>query len=83
MSSLSTLRRKAANVGCRIVKGFQHCGRSVFYDYNGERHSGYMIVDLQGNYILQGIGEVFDFEMSLEDVEEYLKDAYEANGLSW
>ena len=83
MLSLSTLRRKAANVGCRIVKGFQHCGRSVFYDYNGERHSGYMIVDLQGNYILQGIGEVFDFQMSLEDVEEYLKDAYEANGLSW
>lgn len=42
-----------------------------------------MIVDLQGNYILQRIGEVFDFAMSLDDVKEYLKDAYEANGLSW
>ena len=76
-----TLRRRADKIGYRVTKGFQHCGRGVFHDQNGDRTTGYMIVDMRTNLVIAGTNATFDY--SLDDVEDILKDRYQQFGLSW
>ncbi len=82
--SESTLRKRAYKIGYQVQKGFMHFGKSVFYDQNGERSSGYMVKELQyGFYVWGGYDSNFDFLWSIEDVEDFLKEQYESLGLTW
>lgn len=78
-----TLRRRADRIGYRVTKGFQHCGGGVFHDQNGDRMTGYMILDLRSNFVIAGTNEAFDYCLSLDEVEDILKDRYQQLGISW
>lgn len=80
----STLRRRAYKIGYQVKKGFQHLGRNVYHDQYGDRYSGYMVRDLHtGFYEWDGYNSNFDFLWTLEDVENFLREQYEALGLAW
>lgn len=78
-----TLRRRADKIGYHVTKGFQHCGRGVFHDQNGDRFTGYMILDQSTNFVIEGTNEAFDYSLTLSDVKDILKDRYRQLGLSW
>ena len=78
-----TLRRRADKIGYRVTKGFQHCGRGVFHDQNGDRFTGYMILDQSTNFVIEGTNEAFDYCLSFDEVEDILKDMYQRLGISW
>ena len=82
--SLKKLRDKAYEINHQVVKGFVHYRDVVDYDRNGERHTGYMVKNLEnGFYVLGCYNENFDFLWDLDDVAEFLKERYEALGLTW
>ena len=82
--SESTLRRRAYKIGYQVQKGFQHYGKFVYHDQYGDRFSGYMVKDLQtGLYEWDGFDSNFDFLWTIEDVEDFLRERYEALGLAW
>ncbi len=84
MYSERTLRKKADKIGYRVLKGFQHFGRDVYHTESGQRFTGYMVQDLyKGNYEWGSYDRNFDFLWTIEDVEEFLKERYEALGLAW
>ena len=84
MYSESTLRRRAYEIGYQVMKGFQHCCQHVWHDSSGERYTGYMVKDLSNGFCIWGsYSENFDFLWDLEDVEEFLKEQYDALGLKW
>ncbi len=82
--TLNTIRNKAKDIGYYVQKGFTHYHDVVDYDYNGKRHSGYMVMDLETGFYLPGCyDEMFDFLWELDDVVEFLKKKYEARGRKW
>lgn len=81
--AINTLRRKAYDINLQVVKGFQHCRGAVIYDENGNRQSGYMVKDVATGYFVEGYDECYDFLMDLDDVNEFLKEMYEAQGFDW
>lgn len=89
MYSLTTLRRRAYEAGYRIEKGFQHYllrGYPVCRDCNGEAYTGYDVRDLATGQLVYESGcydSNYDHLCTLEDVEEFLKRAYEEAGLNW
>ena len=83
MYSVSVIRKKAHDIGFHVTKGFQHFGRSVFHDSYGERHSGYMVLDMDTGLCGGGNSEDFDFLWDLGDVVDFLKGQYETRGLVW
>ena len=78
-----TLRRRADRIDCCVTKGFQHCGSGVFHDQNGDRFTGYMILDQSTNFVIEGTNEAFEYSLTLSDVKDILKDRYRQLGLSW
>ena len=81
---LSTIRRKANDINYNVEKGFVHYRDVVDYDQNGERHSGYMVKNLENGFYVSGCyDEDFDFLWDLDDVIKFLKERYEALGLTW
>ena len=83
MYSVSAIRKKAHDIGFHVTKGFQHLGRSVFYDSLGERHSGYTVLDMDTGLCVGGVSEDFDNLWDLGDVVSFLKEQYKARGLVW
>ena len=84
MYALPTLRRKAHKIGYHIDKGFIHFQGNVYHNQDGERFTGYMVLNLQnGFYEWDGFDSNFDHLWSLEDVELFLKGKYDSLGLSW
>jgi hypothetical protein len=84
MYSISTLRRRAYEIGYQVKKGFQHYGMYVYHDQYGDRYPGYMVIDLQTGFPVWGSYDSnFDFLWSIEDVDDFLKEQYEAQGLAW
>lgn len=83
MYSITTIRQKAYKIGYQVKKGFQHIGRSVFYDSTGERHVGYTVSDIYTGLCAGGISGDFDNLWSLDDVVDFLKDEYESCGMIW
>ena len=84
MLSERTLRDRAHKIGYHVTKGFTHFGKHVFYDNYGERSTGYMVMDLStGFYAWGSYNSNFDYLWELEDVEDFLKEQYEALGLAW
>lgn len=85
MYSEQTLRRKSAEAGYRIHKGFQHYHNgAIVTNWNGERFTGYDVVDLATEFSVWGCyDQNCDHLWQLEDVEEFLKDVYLKNGLKW
>lgn len=82
--SLSTIRRKAYNINLQVEKGFQHFRDEVYYDADGKRQTGYMVLDLEIGYYVKGCyDEWFDHLWDLDDVVKFLKEEYEALGLDW
>lgn len=79
MYSLTTLRKRAYEAGYRIEKGFQHYmyNNAVCRDCNGDAYTGYNVWE-SGCY-----DSNYDHLCTLEDVEEFLKEAYERAGLTW
>lgn len=78
-----TLRRKAAKIGWRVTKGFQHCGGGVFHDQNGDCFTGYMVLDESTSLVLYGTSAAFDNCLTLSDVEDTLKEMYQNLNLYW
>ena len=88
MYSLTTLRKRAYEAGYRIEKGFQHYmyNDAVCRYCNGDAYTGYNVWDLSNNQLVWGSGcydRNYDHLCTLEDVEEFLKEAYERAGLTW
>lgn len=88
MYSLTTLRKRAYEAGYRIEKGFQHYmyNNAVCRDCNGDAYTGYNVWDLSTNMCVWESGCYdgnYDHLCTLEDVEEFLKEAYERAGLTW
>lgn len=82
--SISTLRRRAHKIGYHVQKGFRHFHQYVYHDEYGDRFPGYMVMDLQtGFYEWGGYDSNFSFLWDIEDVEDFLKEQYEALGLAW
>ena len=74
MYNETTLRRKAKNIGLVIRKGcrrFNRCNGSIA-DYT----TGYSIIDADNNFCIAGTNDVYCNLLTLEDVEEFLADAY-------
>ena len=83
MYSESTLRRRAYKIGYQVMKGFTRYYGVVDYDWSGERSTGYMIKDLSYGFCVDGFANNYEFLMTIEDVEDFLKEQYEAQGLVW
>jgi len=82
--SLSTIRNKAYQINYQVMKGVQHCRNAVFYDERGNRHSGFMVNNLEtGCYVRGCYNEFYDFLWDLNDVIEFLKSQYKARNLDW
>lgn len=79
MYSEKTLRRKASNIGYRIQKGPLMSGnlRVAYGD------PGYSIIDCKYNTIVYGLCNGFYNLLQLEDVEEFLRDEYDALELAF
>ena len=81
---LSTIRKKAEKINYHVEKGFQHCRDAVIYDRNGNRQSGYMVMDYSVNAYVHGCyNEFYDYLWDLNDVVEFLQKQYELLGLDW
>ena len=81
---LSTIRRKANDINYSVEKGFVHYRDVVDYDQNGERHSGYMVMDLETGCYVQGCYDKnFDHLWDLDDVINFLKEEYLILGRDW
>lgn len=86
MYNISTLRKRAKAAGYSIEKGFQHYTVSggIFTNMWGERFTGYMVKDLAKNeYEWGSYDKHYTHLWQLEDVERFLKEVYEENGLKW
>lgn len=86
MYSISTLRKRAKAAGYSIEKGFQHytVSGAIFTNWNGEKFPGYMLLDLaKGEYVYGSYDQTYTHLWQIEDVEEFLKNIYEKNGLNW
>ncbi len=59
---------------------------AVCRDCNGVAYTGYNVWDLSNNQLYGEVGCYdgnYDHLCTLEDVEEFLKEAYERDGLTW
>ena len=84
MYSYSTIQRRANAIDLRVRKGFLHYHEFVFRNQYNERIPGYVIEDMRTGFWLWGsLNENFSYCLSLEEVVELLKEAYEANELDW
>ena len=82
MYSEKTLRKRAYKIGYQVIRGIYHF-RGAYYTY-GEKITGYMVKDCRSGLLEWGCYDTcFDFIWSLEDVEDFLKEQYEAMGLKW
>lgn len=81
----TTLRKRAANAGYKISKGFQHYHNgAIVANWNGERFTGYNVIDLATGYPVQGCYDNnCDHLWNLEDVEQFLKDVYLKHDIKW
>ena len=77
MYSEKTLRRKARKLGYRVKKGFMIFGNGSI----ASRTPGYSVIDLEYNCYVGGNSNIFYNIWTLEDVEDFLKSEYIANGL--
>lgn len=78
-------RKKAFNAGYQVKKGFTHwlSSNSVYTNMSGERFTGYEVWDLSNGMAVLGVDGNFDYNATLEEVEDYLKTVYEENGLNY
>ena len=79
-------QKKALNAGYRIEKGFQHYLRNnaIFTNWNGERFTGYNVLDLATNTYVWGCYDCnYDHLWELEDVEDFIKSEYEKYDLEY
>ena len=84
--SLSTIRRRAAKIGYHVEKGFVRFQGDVYYNSDGTRESGYVVRDLQTGYIVGGSDNYcysWSYIWNLEDVADFLRGAYDVNGMAW
>ena len=84
--SEKTLYKKARAAGYRIEKGFQHnpVNGAIWTYSDGQRETGYLVIDLATNtWVWGSYNEIVDHAWTLEDVEEFLKEVYESNGLKF
>lgn len=74
MYNETTLRRKAKNIGLIIRKGYCRFNRlnGGIADYT----TGYSIIDADTNVCIAGDNVMYCNLLTLEDVEEFLADAY-------
>lgn len=84
--SEATLRKRAKEIGFQIEKGFQHddFGDIVERKYIG-RITGYQVKDIEeGSYVWGSrIEGGADHIWTLDEVENFLRNAYEERGLKW
>ena len=78
MYSESTIRRKAYKIGYHVEKGFQHLGKSVFRDCDGDCYCGYMVKHMDTGLYMSGcFNENFDHLWTLNDVIVFLREKYQ------
>lgn len=86
MYSEQTLRRKAKEINLYVHKGYRHyihTGTVIKDDY-GKPFVGYGITDLRIGFDVCGSNDNnFDHLLTLEEVEQCLRDRYEELGLSF
>lgn len=83
-----TLRRKAERIGYRLEKGYQkYFGGEwgFFTDSQGNKITGYSLYNPEGIDVNAPYSSTacHDHQMTLDEVETYLKEAYEEMGLLW
>lgn len=79
-------RRKGREAGYRVSKGFRHYHNngSIVTNWNGERLTGYDVLDFATNCSVWGCYDAnCDHLWTIDDVEEFLKDVYEKSGLKY
>lgn len=82
--TLHTIRQKAYAINYKVEKGFVHYHDMVDYDQFGERHSGFMVMDLETGFYVKGCyDENFDYLWELDDVISFLKGKYSSLGRDW
>ena len=86
MVSLSTIRRRAKNIGFQVEKGFVRFQGDVYYKSDGKRETGYMVKDLQTGYYVGGYDNYaysWSYTWDLEDVVDFLKGVYAEPNMAW
>lgn len=80
-----TLRNRAQQIGFQIEKGFQHDEHGETIKTATGRIAGYQVKDLNdGSYVWgSNVEGGADHLWSLDDVENFLRDAYADRGLEW
>ena len=83
--SETTLRKRARKAGYQIKKGFQRwtVGGGIWTDIWGEHRTGYIVIDPTGWAVYGSFNESVTHAWQLADVEKFLKEVYESNGLKW
>lgn len=78
-------RRKGREAGYRVSKGFQHYHNGgIVTNWNGERFTGFDVTDMSTGYSVWGCYDAnCDHLWMIDDVEEFLKNVYEKNGLKY
>lgn len=81
MYSERTLRRKAKEIGYRIIKGYTRMNNSTgaIFDHD----TGYSVIDMERNTFVGGTNDTLYNLWKLEDVEEFLSDQYNARELKF
>lgn len=76
-----TIRNKARNIGFIIRKGYVRTMAmpSVVVD----TVSGYTIYNSEGTYMIHGYNELYYNLLTLEEVEQFLREEYEARELAF
>ena len=85
MYNEKTIRKKAAEAGYRVSKGFSHYhsgGISTWGD--GTRDTGYNVEDLSTGFLVWGCYDnIRDHIWSLEDVDAFLREEYQRYDLAY
>lgn len=86
MDSLSTIRRRAKNIGFQVEKGYVHFNGEIYYNADGKRETGYMVRELITGSIMGGFDNMsvcWSYTWGLENVVNFLKGVYAEPGMAW
>ena len=76
-----TLRNRARNIGYIVRKGFVRT--KAIPSTVVDTVSGYTIYNSEGTYMIHGYNELYFNLLTLEEVEQFLREEYEARELAF
>ncbi len=84
MYAISTLKKKARDAGYSLRCGYQryhHPGWGYVRDCNGNRFRGYEIFDYRSNFVIYGINDLWNYDLSEDEAVSRLRELLSYKGI--